>query len=307
MLLAVFDLGSNSFKVTVAQYLGADARVPFKIIHKERHPVQFGASVFGDKKISARHKVLGLKALQTMRDNVLRFQVPLVRIVGTSALREASNGKAFVQEVLKKLDLNIDVISGLEEARIIAGGLEWEYPFIDRGLLIDIGGGSTEIAQFGKGWKKPSEKSFALGSVRLSLDWERGRKKASVESDLRKKVRSLLSRNKTPKNFDYLVGSAGAIQALGGILMDKKKNTTIQKSEIDTWITESIHVSTKELRTLYKIAPSRARVVVPGAIILSEILEWLGEDEIFVTEMTLRNGLLVDFIERLKQLNWILD
>lgn len=307
MLLAVFDLGSNSFKVTVAQYMGSDARIPFKIVHKERHPVQFGASVFGDKKISNRHRVLGLKALQSMRDSVLRFQVPLVRIVGTSAIREATNGKAFVDEVAKKLGLSIEVISGVEEARIIAGGLEWEYPFVDSGLLIDIGGGSTEIAQFGRGWKKAIEKSFPLGSVRLALEWEKGRRKISIEEDLRRRVRKTLLRQRAPKSFDYLVGSAGAIQTLGGILTSKRKNTTIRKKGIDKWIAEVVHTSADELQVSYNLAPSRARVVVPGAIILSELLRWLGEDEIFVTEMTLRNGMLVDFIARLQEMNWIID
>ena len=307
MLLAVFDLGSNSFKLTVARYLGIQSKIPFKVIHKERHPVQFGASVFEIKKISNKHKALGLKAIEKMRDSATSFNTPLVRIVGTSALREASNGNQFVREVSKKLGLDIEIISGVEEAQIIAAGIEWEFPFVDKGVLVDIGGGSTEIAQFGNGWRRSSVKSCPLGSVRLALEWENNRKKISVEDSLRKKARTVLKKHRAPVNFDYLVGSAGAIQALGGILKSKKKNITIKKPAIDAWISGNIHSSANKLELEYDLSPTRARVVVPGAIILSETLEWLGENEIFVTEMTLRNGLLVDYVERLRKMNWILD
>jgi exopolyphosphatase/guanosine-5'-triphosphate,3'-diphosphate pyrophosphatase len=294
--------------MTVAQYMGANKRVPFKIIHKERHPVQFGASVFETKKISERHRILGLKALKTMKDNLSRFNMPLVRVVGTSALREASNASAFVREVYEKLGVPIRVISGIEEASIIAQGLEWEYPFVDRGLLVDIGGGSTEVAPFGKGWpRKTPRESFRMGSVRLALKWESCRKSQKGQAFLRAQARKIFAAKKPPWKFDYLVGSAGAIQSLGQILSLKKKNAVIHRSDLDDWIDANFDKDAYALRMEYALAPSRARVLVPGAIILSEILAWLDEEDIFVTEMTLRNGLLVDFVEDLKRQKWILE
>lgn len=312
MLFAVVDLGSNSFKMTVAQYVGAQRKVPFKIVHKERHPVQLGASVFENKRISDRHRVLGLKALRTMKANLARFNMPLVRVVGTSALREAQNGKAFVSEIFTKIGLPVKVISGIEEAQVIAQGLEWEYPFVDRGLLVDIGGGSTEVAPFGKGWSSSAKQnSFRMGSVRLALAWEglRAQKNQISKSEnlLRAKARKVFFAAKAPSKFDYLVGSAGAIQSLGSILCAQKKNSVIHKSDLDLWITESFAEDPRRLQSLYRLAPSRARVLVPGAIILSEALNWLGEEDIFVTEMTLRNGLLVQFVEELKHLHWLIE
>lgn len=307
MLLAVFDLGSNSFKLTVAQYLGQSSRIPFKIVHKERHPVQFGGSVFDTNTISGRHKVLGLKALQRMKDSLANFEVPLVRIVGTSAIREAKNGKQFVKEVSKKIGIDINVISGEEEAGIIAQGLEWEFPFVDQGLLVDIGGGSTEVACFGPGWKRLKQDSFEIGSVRLALDWEQNKQDPDIQMALRDRVQYVLKGKKVPKGFEYLVGSAGTMQSLAGILANKKKNILIKKSDLDAWIDENIRADKDLLQSKYKLTPSRARVVVPGAIILSESLNWLDEDEIFVTEMTLRNGLLVAMVEELRKAGWILD
>src|SRR5687768_5468000 len=131
MLLAVMDLGSNSFKLSVAQWKGNEVQTPFRILHKERHPVQLGGSVFSKGgRISSEHRIAGLRALQKMLVSVNRFPSPLVRVVGTSALREAANSKTFLKEAQQRLGLNIDVISGLQEARLIAEGLEWEYPFI---------------------------------------------------------------------------------------------------------------------------------------------------------------------------------
>lgn len=306
MLFAVFDLGSNSFKLSVAQYMGENARVPFKILHKERHAVQFGSSVFDKQLISDRHRVLGLKALKRMHQNLARFPVPLTRIVGTSALRDAKNGNAFVAEVKKKLGLDIQVIKGVEEARIIAQGLEWEYPFVDKGLLVDIGGGSTEVAMFGSGWPELSERSYNLGSVRLALEWEKKRGQKSVEKRLRGLAQEALKGKRAPEGFEYLVGSAGSIQSLSRILSAKKKNSVILKKKLDAWIANSIHKTSAELQGQHSLAASRARVVVPGGIILSEVLNWLGEDEIYVTDMSLRNGLLVDFVEKLKEQGWLI-
>jgi exopolyphosphatase/guanosine-5'-triphosphate,3'-diphosphate pyrophosphatase len=307
VLFAVLDLGSNSFKMTVAQYVGSGRKVPFKIIHKERHPVQMGASVFEDRIISPRHKTMAFKALTRMRDNLAHFNMPLVRVVGTSALRDARNGPQFVDEIRQKLGLKIQVISGLEEARVIAQGLEWEYPFVERGVLVDIGGGSTEVAQFGEGWKKLGQDSFQMGSVRLALKWDVNRKRPSAEAKLRENVRSVLNRKKPPRNYDYLVGSAGAIQSLGQILCARKKNAVIHLGDLDDWIVHSFDEDVRSLQSDYALAPSRARVLVPGAIILSEVLRWLKEEDIFVTEMTLRNGLLVDFVETLKERNWLVE
>jgi len=307
MLFAVLDLGSNSFKMTVAQYVGMRRKVPFKIIHKERHPVQLGASVFDKKIISTPHWTMAFKAIKRMRDNLVRFNMPLVRVVGTSALRDARNGAAFVEAVRVKLGLKIHVISGLQEARVIAQGLEWEYPFVERGVLVDIGGGSTEVAQFGRGWKRLDQESFQMGSVRLALKWDLLRKKKGTEAKLRENVRGVLSKRKPPRNFEYLVGSAGAIQSLGSILCARKKNAVIHKTDLDDWIAHSFHEDSRSLQDAYGLAPSRARVLVPGAIILSEALAWLKEEDIFVTEMTLRNGLLVDCVESLKSRDWLVE
>jgi len=288
MLLAVMDLGSNSFKMTVAQWSPELSRSqPFRILHKERHPIQLGAAVFSKGIIPPGDMREALKALSKMQARLRDFSAPILRVVATSAIRDARNGRHFVGLVKQKLGIPIEVISGIEEARLIARGLEWEYPKIARGLLVDIGGGSTEVASFGKGWSDAFCHSFRLGSVRL-------KREADVEV-MRKTIRAQL-RISAPRRVEKLIGSAGSIQSLGRILSGSRSTPLVRKSTLDRWIAENFNRGPNALRSRYNLTPSRARVVMPGAVILSEILEWLQLPELTVTGMTLRDGVLVDLV-----------
>lgn|GEM_PF-1153597 len=300
MLLAVVDLGSNSFKMTVAQWVPGPSRLrPFRILHKERHPVQLGASVFDTGRISGKERKDAFRALLAMQVRLRDFSAPILRVVATSAIREASDGKHFVEEVRRHLGLPIEIITGTEEAALVAHGLEWEYPNIQRGLLVDIGGGSTEVVTFGPGWPKEFIHSFRLGSVRVATTWFKERKKVEL-GRIRSLIRQSLRLAK-PTNVEKLLGSAGTIQSLGVILGRGPKRNVIRRWQLDAWIEQNLRKSPDALAKEYQLTPSRARVVVPGSIILSEVLHWLDQEEIIVTQMTLRDGLLVDLVKRWRE------
>jgi exopolyphosphatase/guanosine-5'-triphosphate,3'-diphosphate pyrophosphatase len=300
VLLAVVDLGSNSFKMTVAQWVPGPSRSrPFRILHKERHPVQLGATVFQTGRIVGKERKDAYRALERMQVRLRDFSAPILRVVATSAIREAADGKIFVEDVRRRLGLPIEIITGTEEASLIARGLEWEYPQVSKGLLVDIGGGSTEVATFGKGWPKSFVHSFRLGSVRVATMWFKQRKTVSL-AKIRGLIRPTL-RFPRPTGVEKLLGSAGTIQSLGDILGRGSKERVIRRAELDRWIEANLRKSPDALGKEYGLTPSRARVVVPGSIILSEVLHWLGRDEIIVTQMTLRDGLLVDLVTRWKK------
>ncbi len=296
MLLAVMDLGSNSFKMTVAQWAPELSRSrPFRVLHKERHAIQLGSSVFVSGKISPKDAKEAFKAIEKMQARLRDFSSPVLRVVATSAIREATNGGVFVRQVRDRLGIPIEIISGSEEARLIAYGLEWEYPKIRRGLLIDIGGGSTEVATFGRGWSHLMSQSFRMGSVRLFAQYFR--KKGKIDLVKIRKSLKTLWKGQPSQRIEKLVGSAGAIQSLGKILQPSRSTPIVRKRALDLWIERNYKKSPAWLAKKYDIAPSRARVVVPGALILSEVLAWLKQSEISVTEMTLRDGLLVDLVK----------
>ncbi len=297
MLLAVVDLGSNSFKMTVAQWVpGSGVAQPFRVLHKERYAVQLGKSVFSTGRISGKDRKLALRALARMQARLRDFSAPILRTVATSAIREAKNGREFVEHVRSEIGMPIEIIRGFEEAALIARGLEWEYPKVARGLLVDIGGGSTEIATFGAGWPKDFCHSLKLGSVRVSTQWfDKGKQRDLPR--IRASVRKLL-KVRPPKGVERLLGSAGTIQSLGEILGIGPQHDLIRLADLDAWIASNLHTGADEFVRRYGVTPSRARVVVPGSIVLSEVLRWLKVREIRVTQMTLRDGLLVDLVGR---------
>lgn len=299
MLLAVMDLGSNSFKMTVAQWAPELSRLrPFRVLHKERHAIQLGASVFLSGKISPKDRREALKALAKMQARLRDFSSPVLRVVATSAIREATNGREFLREVRSRLGLPLEIISGPEEARLIAQGLEWEYRKIRRGLFIDIGGGSSEVATFGPGWNGHAfAQSFRIGSVRLATQFFT--KKSKMDLDKARAYLKNLWRMPPPQRVEKLIGSAGTIQSLGKIFKTSRGTTVIRKRALDQWILATCKKTPTWIAKQYDIAPSRARIVVPGALVLSELMTWLKLNEITVTEMTLRDGMMVDLVK-----NW---
>jgi len=304
MLLAVMDLGSNSFKMTVAQWAPeVSKRQPFIVLHKERHPIQLGASVFKDGRISVKDFKSALKAMEKMQARLGDFSSPILKIVATSAIRDSSNGKDFVRAVRSTLGLPIEVITGLEEAGLIAEGLTLEFPRVKRGLLIDIGGGSTEVAAFGSdsSWHEKFCFSFKMGSVRLATQFFSKKNKAPKDlMKIRKSVASLFNGRIPPGKVEKLIGSAGTIQSLGDILAPHLRDKVIRKSLLDKWIQTHIDSSAETLKRKFKLQQSRARVIVPGAIILSEVMKWLGQNELRVTRMSLRDGVMVDLVQQWK-------
>jgi len=300
MLLAVMDLGSNSFKMTVAQWAPElSRRRPFQVLHKERYPIQLGASVFSEGAISKGDFKKAVQALKKMQARLRDFTSPILRVVATSAIRDSRNGAQFVEYVRRELGLNIEVISGRQEASLIAAGLNIEYPKVSRGLLVDIGGGSTEIASFGTEITKASFcRSYRIGSVRVATRFfAKGQKLDLVKA--RRSVREAFI-SLQPANVEKVVGSAGTIQSLAKIFYPNSKQPIIQLSRLSRWIEENFDRSPRQLEKKYMLRPSRARVLVPGAIVLEEILTTLQKNSIVVTGMTLRDGLMVDLVE-----NWV--
>jgi exopolyphosphatase / guanosine-5'-triphosphate,3'-diphosphate pyrophosphatase len=300
MLLAVMDLGSNSFKMTVAQWAPELSRTrPFRILHKERHPIQLGASVFSQGKISSKDFKEGVRAIKKMQERLRDFASPILRVVATSAIRDSSNGREFVRYVNEELALPIEVISGAEEASLISRGLQWEFPKVSRGLLIDIGGGSTEVASFGTSAQDLYCQSYRIGSVRVAMKFFK--KKVSKDSlpRIRSQIRATL---KDPPKFKFekVVGSAGTIQSLGQIFGLGIGLKSIKLIELDRWILANLNASPQSIVKRFKVQPSRARVLVAGALVLSEVLHWLGQSELNVTGMTLRDGVLVDLVSHWK-------
>ncbi len=166
MKVAVIDLGTNTFKLLVAEQ-HSGSRTGLRVVHAEELSVFLGRGGIEKKEITAEASARGTETLRILMDMARELGAERVSGFGTSALRNARNGEAFVEQVHKELGLVISIIPGEEEAGLILDGVRQAVPFGKKPMLVmDIGGGSTEFilaTDRSLMWKH----SFELGTTRL--------------------------------------------------------------------------------------------------------------------------------------------
>ena len=164
-VLAALDLGTNSFHMVVARRTGDEG---FEIVSREKEVVRLGHGGTDMKEMSPEAMDRAIACLQRMRRIAESHGVVALRAVATSATREAANADVFIRRASEEAQVEIEVISGLEEARLIHLGVLQAVPvFEKRALFVDIGGGSTEIL-IGERGEMLAARSFKLGAVRLT-------------------------------------------------------------------------------------------------------------------------------------------
>jgi exopolyphosphatase/guanosine-5'-triphosphate,3'-diphosphate pyrophosphatase len=140
--LAAIDLGTNSFHIIIVK---VNPNGTFESLGKEKESVRLGSGSGPDEVITPDAIDRGIKCLKRFK-GLAEIQNAEIRSVATSALREAKNREVFLEKARKELNINIEVVSGFEEARLIYFGILQGLPVFDKKImLIDIGGGSTEI------------------------------------------------------------------------------------------------------------------------------------------------------------------
>src|SRR5262245_12432283 len=161
---AGMDIGSNAFRLVIAEF---KTPTQYKVLERVRVPVRLGESVFKSGRIDAVTMETALDAFRTFRRTMESHGVVVHRAVATSATREARNRAAFLERVHQESGLDLEMIQGTEEARLVALGVRSRLS-LDRGLsvILDVGGGSSEIALVGQGEILVVE-SHDVGGVRL--------------------------------------------------------------------------------------------------------------------------------------------
>lgn len=309
--LGVIDVGSNAIRLQVARVFQDGS---FAVVHDEREPVRLGEEVFRTGVLSAQAiqralEVLSRYALTARRQGALR-----VRAVATCAVREATNGEAFAQEVERVAGLRLETISGVKEAQLIAKGVLSGLEVKDeRVALGDIGGGSTEISLVERGEVKFGV-SVPLGSVRmtemfcLSDPLLPGHERA-----MREHIRACLTQTLPTELFGAwprVLGSAGTIGALANFI---RRRPSAPRPAGPPRMAFSVRDLSKAANSLKKMtmarrrkAPGieerRAEIIVAGAIILEELCTHVKARSVKVVRRGLRDGLMLEEIERLAEL-----
>ena len=302
---AVIDVGSNAIRLQVARILGSG---PHEILCEERKPVRLGERVFLTSELDNAAVLRAIDALKHFKEVTAVYQVELLRAVATSAVREASNADEFLRQVEQNTGLQLEVISGREEARLIHLGLRDSVPFEpDRPfLLIDIGGGSTEVSMATQSQILSSE-SLKLGAVRLTELFLKSDPIREKEFDrMVKFIRDTANRYlKATGNAkcDGAIGTAGTVSALA-TLDHKLRGTDVRPASLGRKQLEAILNRLKakplaERRAWLGAEPDRAEGIVAGAAVLLGLMDVLDFSDIVVSPKGLRDGVMRDLATRL--------
>lgn len=290
--VAAIDIGSNAVRLIVAQP-GDGART---VVKSEREPVRLGADVFAHGTLGTEAFEKLLKAISAFKQTMAKLDVQRYRAVATSALREARNREDVLEAVAQKTGVEIELIDGEEEARMVflavSNALDLGHK---RTALVDIGGGSTEVAIAQDGevvWVD----SFKLGTVRSLGQLRQG------DGHFGRRLKELVLAQKSsfPQDkIDMCVGTGGNVEAYGDLrkkLLGEENGKFLRRGELSELLARLQKLSYEERIDQLGLRPDRADVIVPAGILLETLMELLGVEELEIPRVGLKDGLLEDLL-----------
>jgi exopolyphosphatase/guanosine-5'-triphosphate,3'-diphosphate pyrophosphatase len=306
--LAALDLGTNSFHLVVARLLDNG----FEIVTREKETVRLGHGGGDMKELSADAIDRGISSLRRMQ-RIATSHGATVRAVATSAVREADNADVFLTRARREAKVEVEVISGLEESRLIYLGVLQAVPVFDqRIILVDIGGGSTEVL-VGEHGETLAARSFKLGAVRLTDRFFPGGTISSESvRDCRSYARSILAtfeREVEDFGFDVAVASSGTAETIARMIHAARDDTPLHTfnrfeftvNELQSVIDPLLKKKTSDdRRATPGLDPGRADIIVAGTLVLESVADIFGIKRLVYSEAALREGVLLDTIARLQ-------
>lgn len=315
---AALDLGTNNCRLLIAR----PAPGGFRVVEAFSRIVRLGEGLSGSGELSAAAMERALGALQVCADKIRRRRVVRMRAVATQACRSAANGAAFVRRVEDETGLRLSIIDPAEEARLsVAGCANLIDPEAEAALVVDVGGGSTELSWvrvLPRGSARSCEMvawmSVPLGVVNLaerfpepepaSADWYEG-----MVEHIAAQIRPFREADALRPAFEagraHLVGTSGAITSLAGIHLGLVR---YERSRVDgLWLTDAdCRTAAERLMRLGRaeragepcIGPDRADLVLGGAAILEAVQRLWPCARVRVADRGLREGMLLSLMKR---------
>ena len=284
MKYGAIDIGTNAARLLIGEISTNDEGYAFvKKISYTRVPLRLGMDVFDKGKITSRKKEDFIKTIQAFQLIAEVFQVKDIRACATSAMREASNGPEVKKAILKSTGVDVEVIDGHEESQLVFSIfflLEFQKntPFV----VIDVGGGSTEISVFKNG-KRTASKSFKIGTIRLLKD--------KVKSDIWEEIDEWLKVNCGKKKRFKVFGTGGNINKVHKLL-GKRDMKSMTFNEIDRLYEEIKPLSVEKRINKFQLKADRADVIVPAMFIYLEIMKRLDAKKIIAPKIGLSDGII---------------
>ena len=308
MLFGAIDVGTNSIHLIVVEL---DAAFDTShVVYKAREMVRLGSDD------ALRTGRLSRKAMERGVDAIARFAqaarargAERIRAVATSAVRETGNGEEFRELVEQRSGLELEVLDGEEEARLIHLGVVNGYPLYDHvGCIIDIGGGSTEFV-VADGERAFLVESVKLGSLRLYDAFLRGQanqiKAARALDEHVRDVLAPVAERIRHFNLDVAIGTSGTIMGLAaldaaarGLTLRRVHGYPLRRDRLESLQQTLLRMNEADRRRLPGMNPRRADIIPAGNAVLLAALELLDRDTIVVCERALRDGVVVDLAQR---------
>jgi exopolyphosphatase/guanosine-5'-triphosphate,3'-diphosphate pyrophosphatase len=282
--LSAIDIGSNAARLLISDVIINDKKQPvFNKITLIRVPLRLGFDVFDTGKISEYKIDLLLYTMKSFINLLHAYEVKYLKACATSAMRDATNSKEIIELVKKETGIEIEIISGSDEASFIyenhvAENLDAEHSY----LYIDVGGGSTELTFFGNN-KLVFKESFNIGTIRLL-------KNKVTDSSWDEMKDYIKDKTKGYKTV-IAIGSGGNINKVYSL--SKRKDTKpLPLDLLRDFYKELNNVSLEDRIKIYNLREDRADVIVPALQIYVNVMRWAGANEIYVPRIGLVDGLI---------------
>ena len=305
MKIAAIDCGTNSFHLLIARVTADGVVEP---LERAKEMVRLGDSAFRGF-IAPEQFALGVETIRRFRGIAERAGCDAIIAVATSAVREADNGGDFVRDIRDETGIELTVIRGEEEARLIYLGARSTLQLGGkRALIVDIGGGSVELV-VGDAHKSYYSASLKLGVLRLLADHKPS---DPITPDQRARLAEHLHRALEPSTaavrrlgFDMLCMTSGTARAVAELIPStalpgspKEKQRRVAFRDLYALEEKLCSMPSAERRSLPGLDPKRVDSIIPGVILVRSLLEMLHADEYVLGDAALREGLVVDFASR---------
>ena len=309
--VAAIDIGTNSTHLLVAS---VDPSLhTFSIDLAEKSTTRLGERDPDSGELTVVAMERTLETLQRFKDLAECYKVEQLVIAATSAVRESSNGRDFLNQIKEQIGLDVDLISGFEEARLIYLGVLSGMQFGEKPhVLLDIGGGSTELI-LADCRDARALSSTRVGAVRLQRDFIKqeplssarlGFLRTFIQGSLEPAVDKICNRLKSGEK-PMLVATSGTAMAIGALAAVEEVNPPLKlqgyklsRKRLDQLIEKLLKLSPDQRRKLTSLSDRRAEIIVPGALILQTAMQMMNMDDLVLSERALREGLIFDWMLR---------
>ena len=292
MRLAAIDIGSNAARLLISDVIrGIQDKPEFVKTALVRVPLRLGFDVFEKGEISAAKVEKILKTIKSYKLLLDVYEVKHLKACATSAMRDAVNAPEIIKKVKAETGIQINIISGQEEASFIYENHIADNMTTDESYLyIDVGGGSTELTFFSDG-KLIFKESFNISTIRLLKNEVTEAQWDEMKEFIRQKA----------KGYHHVtaIGSGGNINKIFSI-SKRKEGKPLSLELLRDYYKEFSTLSLAQRMSVYKLREDRADVIVPALLIYINVMRWTDAQDIFVPKIGLADGLIHTLYEEVK-------